>query len=62
MDKEYVSKLEGVIRQMLTPLKGLRLDVVIQALCGHKVIPFDPTNQQDIRLLDKLKTVAAEAA
>lgn len=62
MNDDYVSKLENVIRQMLTPLRGLPLSLVIQALSGHKVIPFNSTDPKDTSLLDKLKIAAKEAA
>jgi hypothetical protein len=62
MDEEYVRRLETVIRQMLTPLRGLPFSLVIDALCGHRVIPFDETNADDVVLLEILKTAANRAA
>lgn len=51
-------ELEGVISQMLKPLKGISLGVVIEGLSGHKIVPFDKSNQKDITLLAKLEQVA----
>lgn len=62
MDEEYVRQLENVIRQMLTPMKGLPFGIVIQALCGHRVIPFDTANTADAALLETLKIVANHVA
>jgi hypothetical protein len=62
MNDDYVSKLEKIISQMLTPLRDLPFGVVIQALSGHKVIPFDSADPEDLALLDRLKVVANEAA
>lgn len=61
MNDDYVRKLENVIRQMLTPLRGLPLSLVIQTLSGHKVIPFNSADPKDRSLLDKLKIAAMEA-
>jgi hypothetical protein len=62
MNDDYVSKLEKIISQMLTPLRDLPFGVVIQALSGHKVIPFDSADPEDLALLDRLKVVANKAA
>ena len=47
-------ELSGVIAQMLKPLKGLSLNIVIERLSGHKVIPFDKNNSEDQKILDTL--------
>jgi len=58
---EYVQNLENVIKQMLTPFKNIPFNLVIEALSGHKVIPFDSVNQEDKELLAVLKKVTIEA-
>ncbi|MEW6360583.1 MAG: hypothetical protein AB1477_00505 [Acidobacteriota bacterium] len=40
-DSNYVRKLEGLIRQMLEPLKGIPFTLVIESISGKRVIPFD---------------------
>jgi len=55
---EVSKELEGVIAQMLKPLKGISLSVVIEGLSGNKIIPFDKNNEKDIIILEKLKKVA----
>jgi len=57
-DENYVNRLENVIKQMLTPLKDVPFNLVIECLTGKKVIPFDFENQEDRELLDILKEVA----
>lgn len=57
-DENYVSKLENAIKQMLSPLKDIPFNLVIEALSGKKVIPFEFKNQEDIELLEILKEVA----
>ena len=52
------NELNGVIAQMLKPLKGLSLEVVIEGLSGHKVIPFDEKSKKDQKVLEILKTCA----
>lgn len=58
MNEERVVKLENVIKQMLTPLKNIPLDLVIEWISWFKIIPFDNTNIQDKELLLKLMKVA----
>lgn len=58
MNQKYIKNLENVIKQMLTPLKGIPLNLVIESLSGHKIIPFDQKNQKDSKLLSKLVKTA----
>jgi len=51
-------ELEGVIDQMLKPLKGLSFNIVIEGLSGFKVIPFDKNDYKNKSVLEKLKNVA----
>jgi len=57
-NKDYVNRLENVIKQMLTPLKGIPFNLVIESMTGKKVIPFDFNNNEDRELLENLKKVA----
>lgn len=57
-NKDYVGRLENVIKQMLTPLKDIPFNLVIESLTGRKVIPFDFKNNEDEKLLEVLKKVA----
>jgi hypothetical protein len=57
-DKDYIGRLENVIRQMLTPLKDIPFNLVIESLTGKKVIPFDLKDSNDRELLDILRKVA----
>ena len=45
--------LEGTIKQMLTPVKSIALSSVIEALSGHKVIPFDSNDDKDRAVLSR---------
>jgi hypothetical protein len=58
MSEEYTTKLENIIKQMLNPLKGIPLNLVIESISGHKIIPFDQNNEKDIELLKNLIFVA----
>ncbi len=51
----YTEQLEHVIKQMLKPLKDIPLNLVIEALCDKKIIPFDRSNPKDQQMLEKLK-------
>ena len=52
------NELQGVIAQMLKPLKGLSFEIVIEGLSGHKVIPFNKKDPKDQKVLETLKTCA----
>jgi len=53
--KEYVDRLENVIKQMLTPLKDIPFNLVIETMTGKKVISFDFKNTEHKGLLVLLK-------
>lgn len=59
--ERYISQLENVIKQMLTPLKDIPFNVVIESLTGKKVIPFNGNSSADSELLTTLKRVAVIA-
>ncbi len=54
----YIRQLEDVIKQMIKPLKNIPFNLVIEALSGKKVIPFDFFDKDDKALLELLKEVA----
>ena len=56
--KQYIAKLETLIKQMLKPIKGVPLTLVIESISGHKIIPFDKKDKKDTRVIEKLKIVA----
>ena len=60
MQKQITDELNGVISQMLKPLKGLSFNVIIEGLSGHKIVPFNPNDKKDKALLEKLKKVAIQ--
>jgi hypothetical protein len=53
MDK-YSEQLENIIKQMLKPLKGIPLKLVIESLCNHTILPFDESDPKDKLLLENL--------
>lgn len=58
MKDEYTKKLENCVRQMLQPIKGIPLSLVIESLSGWQVVPFDKTDRQDKKVLEILSEVA----
>ncbi|MEK9170142.1 MAG: restriction endonuclease [Patescibacteria group bacterium] len=58
MDKKYTEKLEGIIKQMLTPLKEVPFNLVIEGLSGRKIIPFNRKDKKDNILLGKIMKAA----
>lgn len=61
MDNNYTKKLEEVIKQMLTPLKKIPFNLVIEGLSGYEIIPFNRENSEDKKLLNNLIKVANKA-
>lgn len=61
INKEYIHNLENVIKQMLIPLKNIPFNLVIEALTGCKVVPFDSSNKDDKELLEVLKQAIIKA-
>ncbi|MBI3366658.1 hypothetical protein HY041_03465, partial [Candidatus Roizmanbacteria bacterium] len=57
-NKDYINRLENIIKQMLTPLKDISFNLVIESLTGNKVVPFDFKNSEDGERLKILKKVA----
>lgn len=60
LDK-YTEQLEGIIKQMLKPLKDIPLKLVIESLCNHTILPFEQSNPKDITVLQNLSKVAVIA-
>ncbi len=55
------SELEGVISQMLKPLEGISLGIVIEGLSGYRIIPFNKKSKDDNELLKELKAATKQA-
>jgi len=60
-NKDYVTRLENVIKQMLTPLKNIPFNLVIESMTGKKVISFDLYNTEHKEILSLLKESALKA-
>ena len=58
MNEKYTRQLEKIIKQMLVPLKGIPLNLVIESIADCKIIPFDENNENDKIILKKLIEVA----
>ena len=54
MKNKYTEKLEDVIKQMLRPIKDIPFNLVIEAISGCSVIPFDINDKKDKKILDSL--------
>lgn len=57
---EKIARLEAVIKQMLQPLKGVPLDLIVSTFTGAKVIPFAIDNRDDIQLAHDLRDVVRQ--
>ena len=54
MSEEYTRHLEDIIKQMLTPLRNIPLNLVIEGISGYKIIPFDAKDSSDKAVLENL--------
>ncbi len=52
--EKYIKELEEVLSKFLKPLKNIPFKIVIKAISGCSVIPFDKNNPQDQQLLKDL--------
>ncbi|MDP2752695.1 MAG: hypothetical protein Q8O31_08855 [Rhodocyclaceae bacterium] len=60
--RQYIDRLEGVVKQMLVPFKGVPFNLVIEAMTGHRVIEFNVGNAAHRRIMDTLIDAAKIAA
>jgi len=54
VDNDYVEKLERIIQRMLTPLKDIPFPIVIKAISGQEVVPFNKSDTEDAQLLNEI--------
>lgn len=52
--REYVRQLEQVVKQMLSPLRGVPFNLAIEAMTGFKVLEFRAGAGEHRRMLDAL--------
>ncbi len=62
MEKDdYINNLENVIKQMLRPIKDIPFKLVIEAMSGKKILPFNIKISHNKKLLNILINAATEA-
>lgn len=54
VNEDYTKNLENVVKQMLAPLKNIPLNLVIEAISGYQIIPFDGNDTRDKVVLANL--------
>ena len=52
--KDYIKQLEQTLSRFLEPIKGIPFPIAIKALTGFKVLAFDPSLDQNKKLLEQL--------
>ena len=57
-NEEYIRQLEQVIGKFLEPLKEIPFPLAIKALTGFKVLAFEPSVEQNKKLLEQLSRAA----
>jgi len=58
MNDNYVENLKKVIKEMNNSLEDIPLNLVIESLTNHKIIPFNPNEIEDKSLLSDLINIA----
>jgi len=56
--KDYIKQLEETIGKFLEPLRGIPFTVAIKALTGFRVLTFEPSVEQNMKLLKQLSKAA----
>lgn len=59
--QDYVERLESTLAAFLSPLKNLPFDVVIKAITGYSVVPFNKESEADAALLGRLSEALQDA-
>lgn len=54
MQEDYQKNLERIVRQMLSPLKDLPFNLIIESISNCKVVTFDEQNVSHKKLLEKI--------
>jgi hypothetical protein len=54
VDEKYVKDLEETISKFMAPLKDIPFPIVIKAISGFSIVPFNPDVKADRILLEKL--------
>ncbi len=57
-DINYIRRLENTIRQMLQPLRNVPFNLVVEAITGKRVLPFEHSNSEHKEVLEILKKIA----
>lgn len=60
--EERLAELEGVLEQMLKPIKGIPLRVIVKSMAGCEVIPVDTGSPEDGEMLRRLEAAIRAAA
>jgi len=56
--ENYINELEKTISQFLNPLKNIPFKIVLKAISGFSVLPFDKNDPKDKQLLKDLISAA----
>lgn len=62
MDESRVEQLENMVRAFLQPVKNQPFGLIIKALTGHEVLPFDLTDPKTAKFFQTLQKAVATAA
>lgn len=59
---DRLAELEGVLGQMLKPIRGVPFRVIVKSIAGCEVIPIDPETPEDIEMLSSIERAIQSAA
>jgi hypothetical protein len=57
-DKERADVLEAALAQLLQPLRNIPFSTVVRSLSGHSIVPMDPSDANDARLIEAMSAAA----
>lgn len=60
--EDRLAELEGVLEQMLKPIKGIPFRVIVKSIAGCEVIPMDPGSPLDAEMLTGLEAAIQATA
>jgi len=61
INEKYVKDLEETISKFMAPLKNIPFPIVIKAISGYSVVPFNSSDKKDRVLLEKLVRALSKA-
>ncbi|HAV92207.1 TPA: hypothetical protein DCW38_03395 [candidate division WOR-3 bacterium] len=56
-ENKQVEILESVIKQMLNPIRNIPLYLIIESICGNKILEYDLSENEVLKKAKKLSSI-----